>query len=224
MLCGDDSDCTTCVKRKDERKFKESRKHAGLTRRSQISGPSTHGFRSSRDFRRRTPSDPLPTLNADVHQTHGCLHTIESSCTLGCGPVKSVGSKFFRIVVGVELAGFGANEAIGMKRAMLGTLVLRNGPEITSWNPRSQRPSCGKVSRPCHRADRRSPASSPGRRPAVQQTPATLPRSYAPAWERSSCRSAARSRSIREVIPDPVLTVPRAIRGAVIPYPLAPNS
>ena len=46
--------------------------------------------------------------------------------------------------------------------------TLRNGPGITSRSGRA--PCCGKVSRPCHPADRRSPISRPVRRPSVRLT------------------------------------------------------
>jgi hypothetical protein len=42
--CGEDSDLALCVDKQSELKLKESRKHAGLTSRSQISGSSTRGF------------------------------------------------------------------------------------------------------------------------------------------------------------------------------------
>jgi hypothetical protein len=35
-ICGNDSDCTVCDIHRDEAKFRESTKHAGLTHRSQI--------------------------------------------------------------------------------------------------------------------------------------------------------------------------------------------
>src|SRR5437762_2171775 len=81
--CGEDSDCAVCVIRRGKARSKESRKHAGLTCRCQISRPVTRGFQRAPDFpclvtrlpRLPDPQDHLkPWLTAqELAIVHACL-------------------------------------------------------------------------------------------------------------------------------------------------------
>ena len=71
ITCGGDSDCAACAERLGQRSFEESRKHAGSTRRCQISRPDFDGFHPVPKFRQFSPS--LPCLaNRWNHRLH-CL-------------------------------------------------------------------------------------------------------------------------------------------------------
>lgn len=84
--CGGDSDCAACVGRQGQGKFKESRKHAGLTRRCQIPRPNPRRFLprpKSRHFATRLPRlyDPENLyLKCVPAQFLAIMHTRLRSC------------------------------------------------------------------------------------------------------------------------------------------------
>jgi hypothetical protein len=86
---GDDSDCIDCVSRQGEIKFEESRKHAGLTSRSQISRLSIRCFRIARHFASRQAEFRYPASTPRTIRVTGCLHSILASCICAGTDVKS---------------------------------------------------------------------------------------------------------------------------------------
>jgi hypothetical protein len=91
----------------------------------------------------RSPLSPLPRCQLGrPFTTHGCLHTVLASCTLDSGFVKSVGSEFFRTLVGAGFKCSGATKSQDERSHDLGVFV-RTFPGVTgTWTVSPHGPPC----------------------------------------------------------------------------------